>query len=303
MCPAWYARRPEPRRNVDLRPSELASWPNHEISRFVEAADIRWHVQQAGRGPALLLLHGTGASTHSWRDLLPLLTPHFSVVAPDLPGHGFTSGAPGRSSIDGMSVSVAALLAALGVRPQYCVGHSAGAVVLCRLALDRRLAASRIIAVNGAFLPLGGIAGMLFAPLARLFAGAPLLPRLIARQFASPASILRVIESTGSRLDAEGTRLYVRLMRDADHVAGTLDMLSRWDLESFARDLPDIPTPLTLLVGENDKTVPPAQAREVRARLSSAAIQGLPGLGHLAHEEAPRLIAHWIRRACELRAE
>jgi len=286
-----------------LRPSDLASWPNHEISRIVEAADIRWHVQQAGRGPALLLLHGTGASTHSWRDLVPLLTPHFTVLALDLPGQGFTSAAPGRSSIGGMSASVAMLLAALGVRPEYAVGHSAGAALLCRLALDRRLAASRIIAVNGAFLPLGGIAGMLFAPLARLFAGVPLMPRLIARGVANPIRVSRVIESTGSRLNAEGTDLYVRLLRDADHVAGTLEMLSQWDLNSFARDLPNVPTPLTLLVGDKDRAVPPAQAHELQALLPSATIQWLPGLGHLAHEEAPRLIVEKIRRACELRGE
>ena len=66
-------------------------WPNREASRFVEAGGLRWHVQQMGRGPVLLLLHGTGASTHSWRALLPLLAKSFTVVAPDLPGHGFTA--------------------------------------------------------------------------------------------------------------------------------------------------------------------------------------------------------------------
>ena len=40
-------------------------WPNHAASRFVEAAGMRWHVQVMGSGPALLLLHGTGAATHS----------------------------------------------------------------------------------------------------------------------------------------------------------------------------------------------------------------------------------------------
>jgi len=270
---------------------------------MVEAADIRWHVQLGGSGPALLLLHGTGASTHSWRDLLPLLTPHFTVVAPDLPGHGFTSRARGASSIEGMSAGLLALLSVLGVEPQFGVGHSAGAVVLCRLSLDRQLPASRIIAINGAFLPLGGLAGMLFAPLARLLAGAPLLPRLIARGVASPISVTRVIESTGSRLNAEGTALYVRLMRDADHVAGTLAMLSQWQLESFARDLCKVSTPVTQLVGDNDKTVPPAQAREVQARLPLATTQWLPGLGHLAHEEAPDLLADKIICACKLRGD
>ena len=52
---------------------------------------VREHVQRLGRGPSMLLLHGTGASTHSFRDLLPALAEHFDVLAPDLPGHGFTA--------------------------------------------------------------------------------------------------------------------------------------------------------------------------------------------------------------------
>ena len=68
-----------------------ADWPNREASRFVEAGGLSWHVQVMGQGPDLLLLHGTGGATHSWRGLAPLLAQHFRVVAPDLPGHGFTT--------------------------------------------------------------------------------------------------------------------------------------------------------------------------------------------------------------------
>ena len=119
---------------------ERATWPHHELSRFIDAGGLRWHVQRCGRGPELLLIHGTGASTHSWRDLLPLLAADFSVIALDLPGHGFTS-SPGAAqrTIRGMSAAVSALLRALQIEPQYCVGHSAGAVILCRMALDREI--------------------------------------------------------------------------------------------------------------------------------------------------------------------
>ncbi len=61
-----------------------SDWPNREASRFVEAADLRWHVQVMGEGPVALLLHGTGSSSHSWRDVMPRLAKSFTVVAPDL---------------------------------------------------------------------------------------------------------------------------------------------------------------------------------------------------------------------------
>ena len=67
----------------------------------------------------MLLLHGTGAATHSWRGLAPLLATHFTLIAPDLPGHGFTQtpSDPGLS-LPGMARLVAALLAELASRPK-----------------------------------------------------------------------------------------------------------------------------------------------------------------------------------------
>ena len=92
-------------------------WPHRHASQFVRAAGMRWHVQRmglpAGTAPAALLLHGTGASTHSWRSLMPLLALHFDVLALDLPGHAFTS-APlagplsRHHSLPGMAAAVVA---------------------------------------------------------------------------------------------------------------------------------------------------------------------------------------------------
>ena len=65
---------------------EGRDWPNRAHSRFVAAGGLSWHVQRMGAGPKLLMLHGTGASTHSFRDLAPLLAEEFDVAAPELPG-------------------------------------------------------------------------------------------------------------------------------------------------------------------------------------------------------------------------
>jgi len=278
---------------------EKETWPNHELSRFVTAGGLDWHVQQAGHGPVMLLIHGTGASTHSWRKLIPLLAEHYTVVAADLPGHGFTGSVSGaRSSIRGMSDSVAALLRELRISPDYCVGHSAGAVILCRLALDGHVEPCVIASLNGAFVPLAGAAGLLLSPIARLMAGGSVVPRLLARTAGNPANVARLIAGTGSRLDAEGLELYARLVRRPTHVAGALEMMGNWDLHGFWRELARLRSPLALIVGENDRTVPPRQALKVSQLVAVAEIHRLPGLGHLAHEEEPALVARELLKIC-----
>jgi magnesium chelatase accessory protein len=269
------------------------------MSQWVEAAGIRWHIQRAGYGPPLLLVHGTGASTHSWRDLLPILAQEYAVLAVDLPGHGFTDPvSAARSSITGMSESILTLLRTMCVDPRFCVGHSAGAVILCRMALDRHIAPRTIVSINGAFIPLSGGAKLAFPLIARFLAGSAFASRQIARRAGNRANIERIIAATGSSLDAAGIEFYVRLMSNPKHVAGALSMMSHWDLHAFARELSRLTTPLALMVGENDLTVPPQQAVEVGRRMPHAAVYRLPGLGHLAHEEQPSLVAREILRIC-----
>ena len=116
-------------------------WPHREASQFVTAGGITWHVQQYGQGPPLLLVHGTGASTHSWAWLAPLLAGRFSLVAMDLPGHGFTSAIPAaRMSLPAISAALGDLLRTLHIAPAIAVGHSAGAAILARMALDGLIA-------------------------------------------------------------------------------------------------------------------------------------------------------------------
>ena len=267
------------------------TWPNREASRFVTAGGLRWHVQQAGQGPVVLLIHGTGSSTHTWRDFLPDLARDHIVIAPDLPGHAFTAPpVAGGYSIQGMCASLQALLRALNVEPDYCIGHSAGAAILCHLALTGMASPRRIVSLNGAFLPFAGAASAIFSPVAKFLAGNRTLARLIARRAQGVASIERIIAGTGSRLDAEGLALYSRLVGDPRHVAAAFAMMGNWDLHSFERELGGLKTPLTLIVGEGDLAVPPSQGWQVQARVATAELRLVPGLGHLAHEEDPERI-------------
>jgi magnesium chelatase accessory protein len=285
-------------------PSECADWrrdgrdwPNREASRFHTAAGLRWHVQVMGQGPVMLLVHGTGASTHSFRDLMPRLAERFTVVAADLPGHGFSATPPlHRQSLPMLAQALQGLLELMGVIPEVAVGHSAGAAIVARMALDAERPPHTLVSLNGAFLPFREGQHHFFSGLARLMVINPLVPRIFALTAANPVAVERLIRNTGSVPDATGIELYRRLLRRPGHVAAALGMMAGFDLVPLLRDLPRLKSRLVLVVGDGDRAVPPAQATRVRAHVPSASLEILAGLGHLAHEERPDLVADLVLR-------
>ena len=278
-------------------------WPNREASRFVTAAGFRWHVQIIGSGPPVLLAHGTGASTHSWRRLVPLLAPHFTLIMLDLPGHGFTQTPPSEAlTLPGMASAIGILMEALAISPVMGIGHSAGAAVLIRMALDGKIAPGPIISINGALLPFQGVTGPLFSSLAKLLFLNPLMPRVFAWRARDQATVERLLRGTGSSPAAEDIDCYARLFQSPAHCAAALGMMARWDLNALERDLPKLATQLVLIAGGNDKAIPPADAAKIRAIVQNAQVVEIAGLGHLAHEESPGAVAEIIRKAASVAA-
>ncbi len=267
-------------------------WPHRAASRFVTAGGLTWHIQEFGEAgaPVLLLLHGTGAANHSWRGLAPLLAGRFRVIAPDLPGHGFTDPLPdGTLSLPGMAKAVAALMTTLGLSPAIVAGHSAGAAILARMCLDGLASPGLIVAFNGALAPLPGAANLLFPSMARLLFLNPFTPRLFAWT-ADRAAVRRLIEGTGSRLDPAGLDLYRRLFARPGHVRGALGMMANWNLDRLHRDLSRLGPRCLLVVGSEDKAIAPDTAFTLAKRLPDARVALVRGLGHLAHEEAPERV-------------
>jgi magnesium chelatase accessory protein len=268
-------------------------WPNRDHSRFVEAGGVRWHVQVAGKGPVLLLLHGTGAATHSWRDVLPLLADKFTVIAPDLPGHGFTAAGP--KTLPTMAGAIAKLLGALDVEPQLIVGHSAGAAVGIQMILAGAVNPRALVALNPALLPFPGLAAKLFPTMAKLLFVNPFMPHIISGIAQGAGEVDRFMaRSTGSKLDAAGVEFYRRLFVKPAHIAGTMGMMASWDLELLKRALPTLAVPTLVIHGSADTAIPLAKAREATGLIPAARFESLEGLGHLAHEEVPARIADMI---------
>lgn len=279
--------------------TEGYDWPYRDHSEFVDAAGLRWHVQRGGNAalPLLLLVHGTGAATHTWRNLVPLLTGRFQWLAMDLPGHAFTSSAPAaQQSLAGMSRALAELLTTMGMKaggwlaaggevPVYALGHSAGAAIVAQMIASGTLKPQAWAGLNSALMPLRGLPGQVFAPVARALAATPLVPEFFAWRAGHAKVLDRLLASTGSRIDAQGRALYGRLVKCPAHAAGALGMMANWDLPSLEPQLATVkPAPL-LLTALNDTTVPPVESARAAARMPGARVVELPGLGHLAHEE------------------
>lgn len=275
-----------------------ASWPQAEHSRFVRVAQGTWHVQVMGQGPALLLLHGTGAGSFSWRALLPLLAQHFRVYAPDLPGHVFTGrGVATDLSLRGMSDAVLALTQALRLKPQAIAGHSAGAAIAADMVLrEPSLHDTALIGLNPAWLPLPGLASWLFGPAAKLAALNPASAWLTAKWASRPGVVAKALAQTGSRLDAQALHWYETVFAHAGHVHSVLGMMAAWDMAALAQSLPRIQHRVLMLVGERDQTVPVDLAEQALGLLPAAQLQCQAGLGHLAHEERPQETAEAILR-------
>jgi len=300
-------------------------WPNRSASRFVDAGGLRWHVQQFGPGEgaasdavtaagvdaavndaaarstrrtSVLLLHGTGSSSHSWRAVAPLLAQRCRVLVPDLPGHAFTSLSSPLSgqSLPGMAHSVGALLSALQFEPDLVVGHSAGAAIGAQLVLYGLARPKALVSLNGAFVGFGGLAGALFSPLARLMSSGQLVARYFARQANDLAIVRRLLDGTGSVLDDEGVQLYARLLQSPAHVNAALAMMAHWELATLGRELPRLQVPVWLVGAANDLTVPALQVAQVAALLPQAHQMVWPGLGHLAHEERPAQCVALLRQ-------
>ncbi|MDF8335745.1 alpha/beta fold hydrolase BchO [Novosphingobium cyanobacteriorum] len=275
---------------------EGRSWPHRLSSHFVETPGLIWHVQQMGQGPVALLLHGTGAATHSWRSVMPLLADGFTIIAPDLPGHGFTRGRPtGGLTLTAMACAIGHLLVKLEALPMVIAGHSAGAAIALQMSLANS-AQTPVVGLNPALMPFPGLAARLFPSLARMLFVNPLVPRMLAGIARMPGETERfLLRATGSTIDAQGLAGYRALMSTAAHCGSAMEMMASWDLETLSRQYASIAAPVMLVHSDGDSAVPLASVEKAAALLPNARLEVLPGLGHLAHEERPDLAAQFIR--------
>ncbi|MCW1920222.1 alpha/beta fold hydrolase [Rhodobacter sp. KR11] len=262
------------------------NWPQAEFGRRVTLAPHRWWLVERGPkdAPVVLLLHGTGASGHSFRRLADGLQARFRVIIPDLPGQGFSaSRAFHAMTLDAMAEDLWRLMDHIGAAPVAVIGHSAGAAIALRLAEMRPL---QVVGINAALGSFDGLAAVLFPAIARTLAAAPFAARMASGLWGRPATVARLLAGTGSPLDAEGRGQYLTLVQDPGHVAGTLAMMAGWQLAPLLSRLPALRVPVWLIASAQDRAVPPKVSEDAAALIPGCRYTLLPQGGHLPQEEA-----------------
>ncbi len=273
-------------------------WPHREHSRFYRNGDHIWHLQRLGKGPIAFLIHGTGASTHSWEGLLPLLAERFDVITLDLPNHGFTLSAPGfKPNLPNVAGAVGNLLRELKVDPELVIGHSAGAAIAIALADDDHARLKQLVSINGALRPFDGAMRIVAPAAARLLSFGGLAASALSRSARSERRVEKLLLDTGSKPPPSSVRNYAKLMTKKQHVSGTLKMMAHWDLSDIEAACRRLSAPIMFIAGNQDKAVPPEAAAEMARIACKAEHVSLSGLGHLAHEENPQKIARIIVEA------
>ncbi len=263
-------------------------------SRFVLWSDgTRVHYRDQGKtdAPALLLLHGSNASLHTWEGWVKILSPKYRVITVDLPGHGLTGKtADGHYGYDGMVVFLERFVAWMKLSRFVLVGNSMGGALSWKYTLAHPEQVRALILVDAAGVPRKQ-AGRL--PLAFRLARVPILRSAIL--YITPRSL--VAEGLG-RSYGDPTQItdalvdqYHRLALHEGNRVATVARFATYTTDVAIPPLSKIKAPTLILWGEKD-LVTPLDMSEIFLRQIRGSKRILyPKLGHLPMEEDPQTTA------------
>jgi pimeloyl-ACP methyl ester carboxylesterase len=254
--------------------------------------------RMAGEGPAVVLVHGLAGSSTTWKGVLPVLSERFTVVAPDLLGHGQSAKPRGDYSLGAYASGIRDLLAALDIDRATFVGHSLGGGVAMQLGYQFPERCERLVLVAS-----GGL-GKEVSPLLRavsLPGSEFVLPVLLAPWFRERAEVLggvlrrggwrpgstlaEVWRSYTTLTTREGQQAFVHTVRSVIDPAG--QRVSALDRLYLARAVP------TLVVwGDRDRIIPVEHAHAAHAGMPGSRLEILEGAGHFLPFEN----AGWFNR-------
>jgi len=266
--------------------------------RHIELHGHKVGYRMAGEGPAVVLVHGLAGSSTTWHYVMPKLAERFTVVAPDLLGHGESGKPRGDYSLGAYASGIRDLLVALDVERATFVGHSLGGGVAMQLGYQFPERCERLVLVasGGLGKEVNALLRAVTLPGAEYLLPVILTPwlRLRAEAVGSwfnklgwrPGPTLgEVWRSYTTLTERAGQQAFVHTVRSVIDVSG--QRVSARDRLYLASEVP------TLIVwGEDDGVIPVDHAFSTHEAIPGSRLEILPHAGHFLPFEQPE----WFTR-------
>src|SRR4051812_3727064 len=288
----------EPARKT-TRPTRARRDPaKRHVSLEPEVGEITLHghrmsYRTAGEGPVVLLIHGITGTSEQWNDVIPLLAEHYTVVAPDLLGHGQSAKPRGDYSLGAYAVAIRDLMIALGHNRATVVGHSLGGGIALQFAYEYPVFAERLVVSSSGGLgreghPLLRAATLpgseLVLPLIaheRVLSGGILVGKLLQRVGLSAAPDLAEMARGYATLgDAGARQAFIHTMRAVLDPMG--QRVAATDRLYLAGMVPSL-----ILWGRRDPLIPCAHAEAAHELMPDSQLEIFEKSGHFPHIDQP----------------
>lgn len=246
-----------------------------------------------GSGPVVLLVHGMAGSSATWKPLMPLLTPHVTVVAPDLPGHGKSAKPRGDYSLGASASFLRDLITALGHDRVTVVGQSLGGGVAMQFSYQYPERIERLVLVGSGGLgeEVMPILKLLAAPGVDLAMTPAFLPffrdagnafgRALAKIGLRPSpQAFEMWRAYSSLTDSETRAAFVQTLRAVIDTRG--QRISAHDKLYLSARIPSM-----IVWGDRDPVIPTDHAYAAHAAMPASRLEIFQDCGHFPHFENP----------------
>lgn len=268
------------------------------FARGPAGQSIHYRDQGCRTCPAMLLLHGSNASLHTWEPLVARLGKDYRIVTLDLPGHGLTGSTPdGDYSPAGMMAAVDVVAAELTLDRFILGGNSMGGAISWQYALAQPGRVDALLLLNAGGMPPRSGERAAASNIGFRIMRNP-VGRWLARQITPRALVASSLEQSVSNravvTEAAVDRYWELLRFPGNREATARRATLPRDFAAAAR-IGQIGAPTLVLFGAEDRIINPSAAQTFGERIKGATVVLLPGIGHLPMEEAPDATAAAIR--------
>ncbi len=272
--------------------------------RFVEIQGLTLHYAEAGRGEALVLLHGWPQHWYMWRHQIPHLAQRYHVICPDLRGFGWSDAPSTGYEKERLGDDVIALLDALGIERFRLMGHDWGGWVGFLLCLRHPQRIQRYLALNSPhpFQRLDTRVFVLWRFWYQWVIASPLLGQWLVG--AHPVFVRRLLRwgLVHERWTEEELNSYTSRLRDPARAYASVNLYRTFLLREFVPMIrgrylaPRLSTPALMLFGVRDFALSTALLKGYEPYVDDLKVELVPNCGHFIAEDHPELVT---RRALE----